>query len=365
MPIYLDLHDTPGVTAKDGAQAHSMDVLIEKEYNCRCLTYWIDELRGHAFCLIDAPDQESIIALHSRSHGLVPNKIIEVEASLVQAFLGRIADPENAQLTETGLKILDDTSYRIIMDVKMADAVLLEHTHGQSVAIERINQFYTVAREVVLKYNGREVNREGNELIASFISGEKAFAAACAIKEQISNAGELELRISIHAGEPVMQTDKLFGDTVQMLKRMNFSTSERKIHITAAVKLLLSKDHSSTTINDTFAYTPQDETFLTLLFDTLETRYSEEDFDVEEWGDAMAMSISQLYRRTTALSGLSPNNLLKEYRLEKAKELMRRKDATISEVTLHTGFASPSYFTKCFKSRFDMLPMQYRELAQK
>lgn len=365
MPIYLDLHNVPGTTAKDVAQVHNMDVLIEKEYDCHCLTYWIDELRGHAFCLIDAPSKESVVELHSNSHGLIPHIIIEVDTNLVQAFLGRITDPENAQLTETGLKIFDDSAYRIIMNVKIIDAILLEHTYGQLDAIDRMNWFHTVFRETVQKYNGREVSREGNELIASFLSAEKAVAAARTVKNQLSTAGELELRISIHAGEPVMQTDKLFGDTLQILNRMNFLNRNRMIHITTPVKELLNEDHFSAIFNDVFVHVPQDETFSSLLFDTLDKRYGEENFDVEEWGNVMAMSKSQFYRRTRALCGLSPNNLLKDYRLEKAKELMRRKDATISEITFYTGFTSPSYFTKCFKRRFAVLPLQYLKLAQR
>ena len=125
MPIYMDLHIVPGVTAKDVAHAHNMDVLIEKDHSCKCLTYWIDEVRGHAFCLIDAPTKENVIEMHSKAHGLVPHKIIEVESSLVQAFLGRITDPENAALTDNGLIIMDDTSYRIIMHLQIMDAVLL------------------------------------------------------------------------------------------------------------------------------------------------------------------------------------------------------------------------------------------------
>lgn len=365
MPIYMDLHIVPGVNAKDVADAHSMDVLMEKEHSCKCLTYWIDELRGHVFCLIDAPNKESVIELHNRAHGLVPSKIIEVQPTLVHSFLGRITDPENAQLTESGLIILDDTSYRIIMNVQIADAVLLAHKYGKEVAKEQTTRFYTITKELVQKHNGREVRREGNELIASFVSGEKAFLAACAINEQLNSIGELQLRINIHAGEPIMQTDKLFGDTVDMLKRMNFVRNNRAIHLSGAVKELLTSAHIANNSNDLFTYTPQDETLLNTLFATLEKHYSDEDFDVEECGDAMAMSKSQLYRKTTALFCLSPNNLLKEYRLEKAKKLMRSKDASVSEITFATGFASPSYFTKCFKSRYGLLPMQYIELAQK
>lgn len=365
MPIFMDLHIVPGVNAKDVADAHSMDVLMEKEHSCKCLTYWIDELRGHVFCLIDAPNKESVMELHNRAHGLAPHKIIEVQPNLVHSFLGRITDPENAQLTDNGLIILDDTSYRVLMHVQIADSVLLKNIWGKAGAMERIDFFYTLAKEQVLKHNGREVRCEGNELIASFVSGEKAFLAACAIKEIPGASNEMQLHIGLHAGEPVMQTDKLFGDTVEMLRRMHYVKNNHVIHMSTTVQELLTSTDITNHTNNAFIYSPQDETFLNILFSAFDKHYSDENFNVEECGDAMAMSTSQLYRKTTSLFCLSPNNLLKEYRLEKAKEMMRSKDATVSEITFSTGFASPSYFTKCFKSRYGLLPMQYIELARK
>jgi AraC-like DNA-binding protein len=364
MPIYLDYHFVPNVTAQDVAEAHALDVLLEKEYGCKCLTYWFDELRSNAFCLIDAPDEKHVMGLHSRSHGLLPNKIIEVETDLVHGFLGRITDPENTRFTDTGLKILDETAYRIIMNIKIADVVLLEHFYGRSNAVELITLFHTVAGSEILKCGGTEVSSTGNEMIASYVSGDQAFAAACSILDQLDNAGALELHIGIHAGEPVKQTNILFGDTLQMLKRMNFVNSDRVIHITAAVKELLSKGHLTAGIQTFLTYTPQDETFLTRLFDTLEKKYGEEDFNVEECAHAVDMSKSQLFRKTIAICGLSPNDLLKEYRLDKARDLMRRKDKTVSEIAFDTGFASPSYFTKCFKNRFRMLPTYYMALSR-
>jgi AraC-like DNA-binding protein len=365
MPIFMDLHIVPGVNAKDVADAHSMDVLMEKEHNCKCLTYWIDELRGHVFCLIDAPNKESVLELHNRAHGLAPHKIIEVEPNLVHSFLGRITDPENAMVTENGLVILDDTSFRIIMHLKTIDEVLLHHAVGKENANELIENFHKTVNQEILKNNGREVSRHGNEMIVSFLSGEKAYNAACAIKEAFAQKESLDLRISIHAGEPVMQTDKLFGDTVLLLKRMNLLSREQVVHITSGVKELLSNRQSSNQLNNVLAITPQDETFLNLLFDTLDQKYSDDHFDVEECGETMAMSKSQLYRKTIAQLGVSPNSLLKEYRLEKAKEMMRRKNASVSQISFDTGFTSPSYFTKCFKSRYAMLPLDYLQLAQK
>jgi AraC-like DNA-binding protein len=107
----------------------------------------------------------------------------------------------------------------------------------------------------------------------------------------------------------------------------------------------------------------QDENFLAQLFKTLEEKYQDADFDMEDYGKAMAMSNSQLYRKTLALTGQSPNNLLRDYRLAKARERMKRSTSNITEISFDSGFSSPSYFTKCFKKKFGMLPVEYTELS--
>ncbi|MEO8763265.1 MAG: helix-turn-helix transcriptional regulator [Ginsengibacter sp.] len=75
-----------------------------------------------------------------------------------------------------------------------------------------------------------------------------------------------------------------------------------------------------------------------------------------------AMSKSQLYRKTLSLTGLSPNLFLKEYRLEKAKERMKKQRYTVAQITFDSGFTSASYFTKCFKKKYGFLPMAYIDL---
>ena len=64
--------------------------------------------------------------MHSASHGLVPSKIIEVNNDAVEAFLGRTADPEDAEITDTGLKVFSETAFRIILVTEMRDPVLLK-----------------------------------------------------------------------------------------------------------------------------------------------------------------------------------------------------------------------------------------------
>jgi hypothetical protein len=110
----MDRHDvSDDVTAEKIAQIHQEDLKVQKEFGCRGLTYWFDDKRKTAFCLIEAPDAKAIQKMHNKAHGQVPHSIIEVESNIVESFLGRIQDPEKAR--DTGLNIINDPAFRTIM----------------------------------------------------------------------------------------------------------------------------------------------------------------------------------------------------------------------------------------------------------
>jgi hypothetical protein len=121
----------PGVRAKDVAEAHRRDMLIQEEYGCKCMTYWIDEKRGNVFCLVEAPASEVVEELHNKAHGLMPHRIIEVNDTLVEAFLGRINDPEAAAISADGLKVFHDPSFRTLLVTSAIDPVLLQYREGK------------------------------------------------------------------------------------------------------------------------------------------------------------------------------------------------------------------------------------------
>ncbi len=360
----MDVHIVPGVRAKDVAEAHRKDILHQEEHGCKCMTYWIDEERENIFCLIEAPVKEAVEEMHNRAHGMIPHKIIEVNSALVASFLGRIYDPANAETTQDGLKVFHDPSFRIILVTRATDPVLLQYKLGKAKANDLINLHNNVIRKTLAAYGGSEVEHPGHHFIISFASANKAVSCALAVQEGMSAADrdQLDLRIGINAGEPIEKSNELFGDTVQLAGHICSLAGSAEIAITSSVKDLVSKDHFQGRKSNLLALTCQDEVVLELLFDTLEENWQDPGFNVSDYCQAMAMSKSQLYRKTIELCGLSPNLLLKEFRLEKAKELMKKQDYTISQITFDSGFTSPSYFTKCFKKKYGLLPMTYLEL---
>ena len=367
MPLYMDLHILPGVKAKEVAEAHRRDMLIQDDHACKCMTYWIDEKRGNVFCLIEAPDKAAVETMHSNAHGLIPNKIIEVNDSLVESFLGRINDPDDATFSDEGLKVFSDASFRVLMVIKMEDAVLLQHSLGREKANELLKQFNDIIRKNLAIYAGSEIEYEGFDFIASFVSAGKAVSSAFAIQEMLaaSDLQAISFKIAINAGEPVAKNEQLFGDTILLAERMCSVAKKSQVIISTAVKELIFKDHfqNNEHENNSITFTPGDEELLNLLFGKLEENWQDTDFNITDYCLSIAMSKSKLYRKTIALSGFSPNVLLKEFRLEKALGLMKKQRHNISEITFHSGFTSPSYFTKCFKKKFGITPMAYLGLV--
>ena len=136
-----------------------------------------------------------------------------------------------------------------------------------------------------------------------------------------------------------------------------------QLAIASSVKELVSKDHFQNKGNSFLTLAPQDETLLELLYSKLEENWQDPNFDSDGYCQTMAMSKSQLYRKAIALTGLPPKLLLKEFRLEKAKELMKKQFYTISQITFDSGFTSPSYFTKCFKNHSHLRYLEIRRDA--
>lgn len=361
MPIYMDIHIVPGVKAQNVAEAHRQDLLHQDEYNCKCMTYWIDEVRESIFCLIEAPSKEAVEEMHSKAHGLTPNKVVEVSTTLVESFLGRIYDPADAQTTDDGLKVFSDPAFRVLVVTKTTDPVLLQHKLGHEKANELLSAHNKVIRDNLSKFAGSEVEHGGYGFIISFSSASKAVSCALAIHKEMPDKDVLGFAIGINAGEPIANSNKLYGDTIQLAGSMCSITRPSQISLASAVKELVAKDFQ-TGGKAFLTLSPQDERLLELLFNKLEENWQDPDFDIEEYCHTMAMSKSQLYRKTVSLTGLSPNSLLKEFRLEKAKEMLKEKRYSISQITFDSGFTSPSYFTKCFKKKYNLLPMEYLDL---
>ena len=101
-----------------------------------------------------------------------------------------------------------------------------------------------------------------------------------------------------------------------------------------------------------------DAEFLQTLNDNIRLNVADEEFSIDVLAQQLNMSRSSFYRKLKAVTGLSPADYLKNFRLEYAAQLLRDGER-VTEVALKTGFTSGSYFAKCFKAKYGCLPKDY------
>lgn len=106
-----------------------------------------------------------------------------------------------------------------------------------------------------------------------------------------------------------------------------------------------------------------DKRFINQLRQTILKRMGESDLKMDDLGTELGMSRVQLYRKVKALTGLSPVELLREMRLQRAHKLLETTDLTVSQVAYDVGFSTPGYFTTCFKKQFGKYPTELKENA--
>ena len=107
-----------------------------------------------------------------------------------------------------------------------------------------------------------------------------------------------------------------------------------------------------------------DEDFLPRLQSILKARLHDESFNVEQFASEAYMSLSSLFKKLKAATGMSPGEYITAFRMKEAARLMKDRSLTVDEISIRVGFSSQSYFSTCFKKHFGMSPKKYRQLSE-
>ena len=107
----------------------------------------------------------------------------------------------------------------------------------------------------------------------------------------------------------------------------------------------------------------KDKEFIEKLQSEIEKHMQEPDFSIDSIAGTMFMSRSSFYRKIKSISDMAPNDYLKMVRLNRAAELLMQGE-NIADVCDKVSFSSSSYFAKCFKAKFGVLPKDYVSSVQ-
>jgi len=226
MPLYMDIHTIEGVTPDALAKAHAADVEVQGQFGVEYVKYWVNEDNGKVFCLCHAPTPEAASAVHRDAHGIVAEKIIEVDPQMLDAFMGSgSVNPAGAALVP-GKDNQRDTGIRSVMFTDIVGSTELTQSMGDDAAMDMLRVHDTIVRSALAAVGGREVKHTGDGIMACFFSAVAAIQCATRIQQELATRREqnaphpITVRIGAAAGEPVEQGQDLFGSTVQLAARL-------------------------------------------------------------------------------------------------------------------------------------------------
>ena len=242
MPLYMDIHEVPGgVSAEDVAKAHAEDVKIEDKYGVHYHKYWVNEKAGKIFCLCHAPNAEAAIQVHREAHGMLADKLIEIQPELAEGFLGGVEVNEaGAALVRDGTNERDP-GIRTVLFTDIVDSTALTQTLGDESAMALLELHDAIVRNALANLGGREVKHTGDGIMASFLSAASAVKCATQIQRDLAtheknqHDQKLKVRIGAAAGEPVEQHNDLFGSTVQLAARLCAHAQPEQILVSTAI----------------------------------------------------------------------------------------------------------------------------------
>jgi class 3 adenylate cyclase len=250
MPLYMDIHELGEASVEDVAKAHVADLEAQEKHGVNYLKYWVNEKCGKVFCLVEAPNAEAANSCHREAHGLVAQKIIEVQPELADGFLGRDIEtnPAGAVLLPGDASDERDPGIRTVLFTDIVDSTTLTQSLGDQAAMALFDVHNTVVRNALANLGGREVKHTGDGIMASFISAAAAVKCATQIQRELAKHTEnqrerpIKVRIGAAAGEPVEQHDDLFGCTVQLAARLcSYASPEQILVSNAIAELCLGK----------------------------------------------------------------------------------------------------------------------------
>lgn len=104
-----------------------------------------------------------------------------------------------------------------------------------------------------------------------------------------------------------------------------------------------------------------DQVFMEKVIQTIESNFSDEQFSVEMLAEKVNMSVTQLNRKLNALIDQPPGQLIRDFRLQRAADLLKQRAASVSEISYKVGFTDNAYFSRAFKKQFNCSPSEYAD----
>jgi len=308
---------------------------------------------------------EFIIRLPMGSEHLAPDEIIEPSSSQISPpTRNSISEkiPELESITETGERKKEiepepDTDKTNIILVVEDSADMRDYIR------RGLEPDYTVLEAI----DGREGIQKAREIIPDLIISDvmmpkvDGYELCSVLKSDVKTSHIPIIILTAKASEENILQGLETGADDYITKPFNTKILMARIKNLIDIRSQLQKN-----INRDMTLQPVktsvskiDQEFLNELHNVINKNLSDEEFNVEQLCKKLYMGRTTLYRKVLALTGETPTDFIRSYRLKRGAELLKQNFGTVLEVAFEVGFSNSSYFAKCFKEKFHQLPSEY------
>jgi signal transduction histidine kinase/DNA-binding response OmpR family regulator len=183
------------------------------------------------------------------------------------------------------------------------------------------------------------------------------------IKNNVETSHQIVILITARTDEETRYESYLANADSYISKPVDLRTLDIRIEslLGQREKLIRRYSHDSAEAPAAADYSPIDEKFLTQVRTIIENKLMNTELNVLALSKEIGMSSSNLYRKITSLTGMSPVEFIRYIRLQAAAGIMVKEGANVSEAASRSGFNDLSYFCKSFKKQFGVSPKQYQK----
>lgn len=360
MPLFMDIHKLPSAynpTREELRQSHARNLSKLNKYGITYLVYIVNIDAKSIFCILEAPDIASCIALHQEVHGVGPCQIIEIKGGEHINFISQETNVNEYDLLEF-TNTIPDSGYRTIL--------AMEHL-GLN---EEEDDFIETYSELLRNNPGATRVDNGEAELISFHESDLAVQFAmelCSAFKKVRKQFKCELRIGIASGLPVSEDyDTIFSGTINLALHLCAIGKSGSILVSSLAGKLLANGHKNLPPMVPFrVLSNSEEKFLFDLFDAVNELEENGTINLDTLAGQLNISQSGIFRKMNALSGTSVSGYLHEIRMRRSFKRVKQQDGNISQIAYDSGFSSPSYFTRSFKRRFGIQPTKLTTMANR
>ncbi|MEM7187446.1 MAG: AraC family transcriptional regulator [Bacteroidota bacterium] len=259
-------------------------------------------------------------------------------------------------------KAHDQSLYKVFMLVDTSDA--LSSVEGNQFSIFT-QKFHNSVSKTIGQFRGSVDRSNNSSYWVWFADASDAVLCAMEIRHKFkyvtpkNEAFKRQLAIGVTL-VPEKASEKIQNKAIRQASRM-CEYVDRILVFSSEVRMAYEKENKNAKVDRMLVrvLSASEETFLTRVLDHVEKNSLDPTFTIAALGADLQIGKSRLYRTMVRLTSRSPSQFIREFRLAKALKMLHDRTDTISGIAQACGFQSPSYFSRCFREYYGLLPSRY------